>query len=492
MNPQSARDDPAMSLTTLSASALSRAIQSRQVSCREVMQAYLARIAMVNPLHNAIVSLRDADVLLREADARDAELARALAAGAPIGWMHGLPQAIKDLALTANLRTTFGSPLLRDFVPTEDALMVQRMKAAGCIVIGKTNVPEFGLGSHTFNAVFGATRNAYDASKTAGGSSGGAAVALALHMLPVADGSDFMGSLRNPAAWNNIFGLRPSQGRVPAWPAADVWVSQLSTEGPMGRTVEDVARLLDVQAGPDARVPLSLAAHAPFAASLAGEGIDCKRVRIGWLGDLGGHLALEPGILDVCVQALNRLQGLGCAVEPATLGTPPELVWDAWRVWRRWLVAARIAPHLVNPANHALIKPEALWEHTQAQGLSGAQVLAASTERSAFHQQLLTQFERFDFLALPSAQVWPFDLALRWPTHIAGREMDTYHRWMEATIYATFAGLPCISVPAGFGAAGLPMGLQLIGRPQADAEVLRLAHAYEQAAQEVLRGAPKV
>ncbi len=492
MNPQSARDDPAMSLTTLSASALSRAIQSRQVSCREVMQAYLARIAMVNPLHNAIVSLRDADVMLREADARDAELARALAAGAPIGWMHGLPQAIKDLALTANLRTTFGSPLLRDFVPTEDALMVQRMKAAGCIVIGKTNVPEFGLGSHTFNAVFGATRNAYDASKTAGGSSGGAAVALALHMLPVADGSDFMGSLRNPAAWNNIFGLRPSQGRVPAWPAADVWVSQLSTEGPMGRTVEDVARLLDVQAGPDARVPLSLAAHAPFAASLAGEGIDCKRVRIGWLGDLGGHLALEPGILDVCVQALNRLQGLGCAVEPATLGTPPELVWDAWRVWRRWLVAARIAPHLVNPANHALIKPEALWEHTQAQGLSGAQVLAASTERSAFHQQLLTQFERFDFLALPSAQVWPFDLALRWPTHIAGREMDTYHRWMEATIYATFAGLPCISVPAGFGAAGLPMGLQLIGPPQADAEVLRLAHAYELAAQEVLRVAPKV
>ena len=485
-----------MNLTELSASALSRAIQARQVSCREVMQAYLARIAAVNPRHNAIVSLRDADVLLREADARDAELAHARAAGAPIGWMHGLPQAIKDLALTANLRTTFGSPLLRDFIPTEDALMVQRMKAAGCIVIGKTNVPEFGLGSHTFNDVFGATRNAYDASKSAGGSSGGAAVALALHMLPVADGSDFMGSLRNPAAWNNIFGLRPSQGRVPAWPAADVWVSQLGTEGPMGRTVEDVARLLDVQAGPDVRVPLALGAHAPFAASLGGihgiRGIDGQPVRIGWLGDVGGHLAMEPGILDVCGQALNRFEGLGCAVEPATLGTQPEVVWDAWCVWRRWLVAARIAPFLANPANHALIKPEALWEHTQAQGLTGAQVLAASAQRSAFYQRLLMKFERFDFLALPSVQVWPFDMALRWPTHIHGREMDTYHRWMEATIYATFAGLPCLSVPAGFSAAGLPMGLQLIGRPQADAEVLRLAHAYEQAAQEVLRVEPGV
>ena len=478
-----------MSITGLSATALSNAIRSKQVSCREVMQAYLARISAANPVHNAIVSLRDGDVLLREADARDAELARGSTPAGPIGWMHGLPQAIKDLALTKALRTTFGSPLLRDFIPCEDSLMVQRMKAAGCIVIGKTNVPEFGLGSHTFNEVFGATRNAFDASKSAGGSSGGAAVALALRMLPVADGSDFMGSLRNPAAWNNVFGLRPSQGRVPMWPVPDVWVAQLGTEGPMGRTVADVARLLDVQAGPDARVPLALAPHPSFAATL--DGLDCKRVRIGWLGDLGGHLALEPGILDVCAQGLSRLQGLGCAVEPAGLGMSPEAVWDAWCVWRRWLVAPRIAPHLANPANRARIKPEALWEHAQAQGLTGAQVLAASAQRSAFHQAMLARFERFDFLALPTAQVWPFDMALRWPTHIAGREMDTYHRWMEATIYAAFAGLPCISVPAGLGASGLPMGLQLIGRPQGDAAVLRLAQAYEQVAQEVLRVEPR-
>ena len=473
-----------MELTELSATALSQAIHARRVSCREVMQACLARIARVNPLHNALVSLRDGDALLREADARDAELAR----GRSAGWMHGLPQAIKDIAPTAGLRSTMGSPLLKDFVPREDGLMVQRMKAAGCIVIGKSNTPEFGLGSHTFNEIFGVTGNAYDVSKSAGGSSGGAAVALATRMLPVADGSDFMGSLRNPAGWNNVFGLRPSQGRVPQWPAPDVWVAQLGTEGPMARTVEDLARLLDVQAGPDPRLPLALAKHAPFVDAL--DRVDGARASVGWLGDLNGYLAMEPGVLEVCEQALRRLEGVGCAIEPSALGYSPEAVWQAWLVWRRWLVAGRIAPFLLKPANRALIKPEALWEHDQAAGLTGAQTLHASAQRSAFYQHLLTLFERCDVLALPSAQVWPFDAALRWPSHVAGRAMDTYHRWMEVTIYATLAGLPCISVPAGFGASGLPMGLQLIGRPQGEAALLRLAQAYELAAQDVLRLTP--
>ena len=218
------------------------------------MQACLDRIAQVNPRVNAIVSLQDPQGLLRQADERDAQLAR----GESMGWLHGVPQAIKDLANAAGLPTTLGSPLMRDFVAKEDGLMVQRMKAAGCIVIGKTNTPEFGLGSHTFNEVFGLTRNAWDSARSAGGSSGGAAVALALRMLPVADGSDFMGSLRNPAGWNNVFGLRPSQGRVPSWPVQDVWVSQLATEGPMARSVRDLARLLEIQAGHDPRAPLSL------------------------------------------------------------------------------------------------------------------------------------------------------------------------------------------------------------------------------------------
>ncbi len=478
-----------MDIVDLPAHALSEAIRARKVSCREVMQATLARIEAVNPLHNAIVSLRDGDALLREADERDAQLKRGATSEGPIGWMHGMPQAIKDMAQTAAIRTTLGSLVLRDFVPTQDGLMVQRMKAAGCIVIGKTNTPEFGLGSHTFNEVFGVTRNAYDPSKSAGGSSGGAAVALATRMLAVADGSDFMGSLRNPAGWNNVFGFRPSRGRVPAWPVEDVWVAQLGTEGPMGRTVLDVALLLDVQAGYDARAPLSLPSSSErFARSLSA--FDGAGIRVGWLGDLSGHLPMEPGVLECCEQGLRRLQACGCAVEPITSGFAPEEVWQAWLVWRRWLVAARITPHLADPRNRALIKPEALWEHDQAANLSGAETYRASAQRSAFYQQMLACFDRCDFLALPSAQVWPFDASERWPTSIAGREMDTYHRWMEVTIYATFAGLPCISVPVGFSAAGLPMGMQLVGPPRGDANVLKLARAYEHAAQDVLRVRP--
>ncbi len=477
-----------MHITELTANALSRAIHARQISCREVMQAYLTRIEAVNPAFNAIVNLQDGDDLLRQADARDAQLAR----GESMGWMHGMPQAIKDLANTAGIATTLGSPLMRQFVPKEDGLLARRMKAAGCIVIGKTNAPEFGLGSHTFNEVFGVTRNAYDPSKSAGGSSGGAAVALAQRLLPVADGSDFMGSLRNPAAWNNVFGLRPSQGRVPMAPAQDVWVSQLGTEGPMGRTVRDVALLLSVQAGYDATVPLSIAQDGhQFTASLD---FDPTGLRIGWLADLDGYLPMETGILPVCEQALDRLQGLGCVVERAALGLAPDTVWQAWLVWRRALVASRIAPFLLNAKNREHIKPEALWEYDQAQGLSGTQLLGASAQRTAFYQQMLSLFTRYDYLALPTAQVWPFEASRRWPqsiTSAAGNvAMDTYHRWMEVVIYATFAGLPCISVPAGFNAAGLPMGLQIIGGPQADFAVLQLANAYEQVAQEVSQRSP--
>ena len=468
----------------LDAVALSQAIHAKQLSCRELMQQTLERIALLNPRYNAIVSLRDADALLAEADAHDALLAR----GDSKGWLHGIPQAIKDLAPTAGIATTLGSPLMREFVPKEDGLMVQRIRSAGAIVIGKTNTPEFGLGSHTFNEVFGATGNAYDATRSAGGSSGGAAVALALRLVAVADGSDFMGSLRNPAGWNNIFGMRPSQGRVPMWPAQDVWTAQLGTEGPMATTVRDLARMLDTQAGYDPRVPLSLDDGVRFSDHL--QGLDPRQVRIGWLGDLGGHLAMEDGILDVCDQALARLQGLGCAVEATALGTAPEPVWEAWLVWRRALVAARIAPFLLQSANRAQIKPEALWEHDQAQALTGAQFAAASARRSAFYQHLLGLFARYDFLALPTAQVWPFEASQRWPAQIAGRPMDTYHRWMEVVIYATFAGLPTISVPAGFNAQGLPMGLQLIGKPRDDAGVLRLAALYESSAQDLLQRRP--
>jgi amidase len=470
--------------TEIAAHELSRMIHARELSCREVMQAFLGRIHALNPTYNALVSLQDESDLLRQADARDAQLAR----GESMGWMHGMPQALKDLANVAGMPTTQGSPLLRQLVAREDGLVASRMRASGCIFVGKTNTPEFGLGSHTFNEVFGVTRNAWDTSRSAGGSSGGAAVALATRMLPVADGSDFMGSLRNPAAWNHVFGLRPSQGRVPYFPAADVFVSQLPTEGPMGRSVMDVAQLLQIQAGHDPRVPLSIAGRENFTDEL--DAFESRRARIGWLGDLNGYLPMEPGILATCEQGLQRLQGLGCTVEPAALGYPPEKVWQAWLVWRRWLVAARIAPYIANPAQRAQVKPEALWEFDQAQGLSGPDTLTASIQRSAFFEHMVTLFEKYDYLALPCSQVWPFDASERWPKSINGQPMDTYHRWMEVVIYATFAGLPCISLPAGFGANGLPMGLQIIGRPQCDLAVLQLARAYEQAAQSLLAQQP--
>jgi amidase len=478
-------------ITDFAAHELAAQIAGRAVSCREVMQAYLARIDAVNPRRNAIVSLRDGDVLLGEADRCDAALAARDASAPPPPFLFGVPQAIKDILSTAGVRSTMGSPLLRDFVPTTDALMVQRMKAAGCIVIGKTNTPEFGLGSHSFNEVFGATKNAYDPSKSAGGSSGGAAVALATRMLPVADGSDSMGSLRNPAAWNNVFGFRPSQGRVPAAPVQDVWVTHFGTEGPMARTVKDLALLLDVQAGYDARAPLSLASEPSFAARLDERSGEAARPRIGWLGDLGGYLPFEDGILDVCAEGLARLASIGCAVEPMALGFAPERIWDAWLVWRWFIVNARIGTFLnQKPDNRAHIKPEALWEYDQGAHLTGPQVMAASIERSAFYQHVLKLFDRVDFLALPTTQVWPFPVEERWPKEIAGRAMDTYHRWMEVVVIATYAGLPCISVPVGFNAAGLPMGMQLIGKPRGDLALLRLAAAYETAAADVLARRP--
>ena len=468
----------------ISADALSRAIHSKQVSCREVMQTTLRQIALHNPQSNAIVSLADEDELLRQADERDAQLAR----GESMGWMHGMPQAIKDVTQVAGFRTTLGSPLMRDVVGAEDALMARRMRASGCIVIGRTNIPEFGLGSHTFNEVFGATRNAWDPSKSAGGSSGGAAVAVAQRMLPVADGSDVMGSLRNPAGWNHIFGLRPSQGRVPAVPAQDVWISQVGTEGPLGRTVQDVALLLSVQAGWHPASPLSIAQDGKaFAAPLDSE---VKGQRIGWLGDLNGYLAMEKGVTDICLHALKSFDHLGCHTEAATLGMAPEKVWDAWLVWRQAMTGPRVAPFMVNPENHPLVKPEARWEYEQSMRQTSVQLMSASAVRSQFYQQMLQLFERFDVLALPAAQVWPFEVSERWPKQINGRAMDTYHRWMEVVIYGTFAGLPCISVPAGFGPHGLPMGLQLIGKPHGDFALLQLAHAYEQANLAMIRTRP--
>ena len=475
-------------IVALDAVALSRAIRARQVSCREVMQAYLDRIELLNPRVNAIVSLQPREALLAQADERDAQLAR----GQWLGWMHGFPQAVKDLAWTRGIPSTFGSPLLKDFIPPEDSIVVERARAAGAIIVGKTNVPEFGLGSQTYNTVFGATGNAYDPTKTAGGSSGGAAVALALRMLPVADGSDMGGSLRNPAAFNNVYGFRPSAGRVPKYPAVETFIEQLGTEGPMGRTVSDLAMLLSVQAGHDPRAPLSLAEDpSAFAGPLER---DFKGARVGWLGDLGGHLPFDAGVLDVCRGALRTLESIGCVVEDTPLGFSPERLWNTWLALRSCVVSGAQQANYADPARRPLMKPELVWEVENGLRTTALDVYRASVERTAWYRHLLTLFGRFDFLVLPTAQVFPFDIGTHWPREVGGRAMDTYHRWMEVVIGPTLAGAPAISVPAGFGTdgagRGLPMGVQLIGPPRGDFAVLQLAHAYERAADWVRRAPP--
>jgi len=492
------RQPGANDVAGLSLRELVQAIRARTLSCREVMGAYLARIAEVNPVHNAIVAMRAEDELLAEADRHDALIAQ----GRWLGVLHGVPQAIKDLAHSKGMVTSYGSRILRDFVPAADSLFVERMRAAGAIFVGKTNTPEFGLGSQTYNDVYGVTRNAFDPALTAGGSSGGAAVAVALGMLAAADGSDMMGSLRNPAAFNRVVGLRPSRGRVPSWPAIDQFIAQLGTAGPMARNSRDCALLLSVQAGYDVRDPLSIDTDNPAFAALAAAPAAAEAARgkrIAWLGDLGGHLATQDGVLARCEDGLRRLEGLGCRVEapgPAALGVAPADLWECWLTLRTIAAAPPLFGHAGADGRRALMKPEALWEAERGLAMSASAVARASQVRTTFYHAWLRLFQRFDYLVLPAAQVFPFDAHLSWPAEIAGRPMDTYHRWMEVVIYPTLTGSPAISVPvplarpAGAGRGGDSdsriavtdlMGIQIVGAPRDDLGVLALAAAYEAA-----------
>lgn len=462
-----------MDVMMLGAVELSAKIAAREISCRELMIATLDRIARINPTINAIINLRERAELLAEADACDVELAR----GQSRGWMHGMPQAVKDLAATKGLVTTLGSPAFKNNVPLEDSIHVARVREAGAIIIGKTNTPEFGLGSHTYNTLFGATGNAYDPTKSAGGSSGGAAAALAARLLPVADGSDMMGSLRNPAAFNNIIGFRPSYGRVPAAPAPEIFMHDLATNGPMGRCVADVAALLATQAGYDPRSPHSLAGDGSEFRNITAS--DPKGLRIGWLGDLGGHLPFEAGILDLCRDALGSFADLGCDIEDASTGFDMERLWRAWITLRGATVAHDLRALYKDRAKRDMLKPEAIWEIENGLKLSAADLFEASETRSAWYRAVSKLFDRYDFLVLPAAQVFPFDIAETWPRAIAGKTMDTYHRWMEVVVPVSILGLPTLALPAGFGDGGLPMGIQLIGRPRDDGAVLSLGAAYE-------------
>jgi Asp-tRNA(Asn)/Glu-tRNA(Gln) amidotransferase A subunit family amidase len=451
-----------------SAVELAEEIRRREVSCVDVISAYLERIEALNPRVNAIVGLREPEALLREAAVRDDQLAR----GQHLGWLHGLPFAVKDLAAAEGLLWTEGSPIYARRIADADDLFVRRIKDAGAIVVGKTNAPEFGLGSQTYNRVYGATATPYDTSRTAGGSSGGAAAALALRLLPVADGSDYLGSLRNPAAFCNVLGFRPSFGRVPT----EGFVGHPSVVGPMGRTVDDVAALLSVMAGPHDRAPLSSAGT--FTPRDTGRR-NWRGVRIAWVGDFGGYLATEPGLLDVCRKALRVFADLGCEVHEAVPGYPPERIWSTVLTWR-WWNALKWHGLYADPVTRAQLKPEIVWEIEQGLRLSALDVTRVEADRTEWYEAALGFLNTYDFVLAPSAQVFPFPLTTPWPDQIDGRPMDSYHRWMETVAPWSMTGLPVLGMPAGFDTRGLPAGIQLIGRPRADAEVLHLAKAYEE------------
>ena len=452
----------------LTATELARCIRARDLSAKEVMEAHFAQIERVNPKVNAIVTLLP-EKALEQASAADENLVR----GKYAGPLHGLPIAHKDLVPTRGIRTTSGSLAFRDFVPQVDGLIVERLKQAGAITIGKTNTPEFGAGSQTFNEVFGETLNPYDTSKTCGGSSGGAAVALACGMLPIADGSDMGGSLRNPASFCNVVGFRPSPGRVPVWPDFVGWFP-LTVEGPMARTVQDTALMLSTIAGPDPRSPIAITQPGSlFSRPLER---DFKGVRVAWSRDLGG-LPVDSLITATIEGQRHVFDLLGCAVED---GEPDFRDADeAFKVWRAWRFELAFVELLETYRDQ--LKDTVIWNIEEGMKLTGPQIGRAERKRTEIYHRMRKFMETYEFLILPVSQVPPFDVNQRYVTEINGVKMDTYIDWMKSCYYITVTGLPSISVPCGFTPDGLPVGVQIVGRHQDDLGVLQLAYAFEQA-----------
>ena len=458
-------------ITEFSAVDLSAAIASREVSCLEVMQAYLDRIHRYNPVYNAIIGMVDDDELLARAETADAELAR----GEYRGWMHGMPHAVKDLTPVAGLPYTSGSPLFRDRIAEQDGAVAAGIREQGAIFIGKTNTPEFGLGSQTYNPVSGPTGCAYNPELTSGGSSGGAACGLATHMLPAADGSDMMGSLRNPGAFNNVIGFRPSAGLVSG---DDPFSRALSTSGPMGRNTADTIRLLHTLAmEPGPEQPAILQQALPGADEY--RPLEPGGLRIGWLGSYEDYLAMEPGVMDLCEANLATLESNGAMVEPVM---PRFDMAELFQCWLDLRNQGRIGmrEYYENSETRPLLKPELVWEIEQSYELDAEDIYWANATRRRWYAEVNRLFESYDFLVLPTAQVFPFPKTTPWPEEIDGRPMDTYHRWMEVVIGGSLAGIPVINLPVGFDAGGRPMGMQVMGRFAQDRKVLEFGLAWEQ------------
>jgi amidase len=455
-------------ICSLTATELARQIHAKELSAREVMAAHLAQIDRVNPKVNAIVTL------LPEAAMRQArEADEAIARRDEVGPLHGLPIAHKDLVATRGIRTTYGSPIYRDFVPDQDELIVERLRAAGAITIGKTNTPEFGAGSQTYNEVFGETLNPYDLTKTCGGSSGGAAVALACRMLPLADGSDTGGSLRNPASFCNVVGFRTSPGRVPVWPTETAWFP-ISVQGPMARTVQDTASMLSALAGPDPRSPIAIAEPGSlFRRPLAR---DFRGVRVAWSRDFGG-LPVDRRVTAAIDAQRPTFEQLGCLVDDAQ----PDFrdADEVFRVWRAWKFELEFRELL--PTHRGQLKETIIWNAEEGAKLTGPQIARAELKRTELYHRVREFMETYEFMIFPVSQVPPFDVMQRYVTEINGIKLPTYIDWMKSCYYITVTGLPAISVPCGFTPEGLPIGVQIVGRHRDDFGVLQLAHAFEAA-----------
>lgn len=448
------------------------AVAAKEISARELLDLHLAQIERVNPEVNALVSM-DPERSRAAADEAD----EATASGAALGPLHGLPHAFKDTHEVAGWTTTFGSPLRKDYVPKRDELIAERIRAAGVVVIGKTNVPEWAAGSHTFNPVFGTTRNPYDLSRSAGGSSGGAAAALASGMVPLADGSDMGGSLRNPASFCNVVGLRPSVGRVPAWPTTNAW-ELTSVGGPMARSVEDLALLLSVVAGPSTRSRTSLESPgSTFAPPLGDDpAATLTGLRVALSTDLGGAFEVDDQVAGIVRAQAGVLTHAGAQVDDDHLDlTGAE---GAFRTLRAWLFQARFGAMLER-------RPEAfkasLADNIRAgESLTGADVATAYQRLTSLAEKVRLFFERHDVLVLPVSQVPPFDAGEEFPATINGQQQATYLDWMRSAFLITATGCPAISVPAGFTPEGWPVGVQIVAAPRNERRLLEVAHAFEQ------------
>jgi amidase len=460
--------DKSSDLCFMSARELATLIRSREVSAREVMTAHLERINRLNPRINAIVAKLDDDKCLALADAADRRMAR----GEAVGPLHGLPIAFKDLEPAVGFPCTLGSPIFKDLMPTEDSVLVERLRSAGVIPIGKTNVPEFGMGSQTYNDVYGTTVNPYDPTKTPGGSSGGAGAALATGFLPLADGSDLGGSLRNPANFNNIVALRPTVGLVPSAPTAMPFLG-FAVKGPMARSVADTAFLLSVMAGSDGRDPGCFPSDPSVFAKPLDR--DLNGVRVAWCPDLGG-LPLDRRVRAVLEAQRKTFEALGCIVEDACPDlTGADEVFLVIRKWRTWNI---LGPVLEKHRDQ--MKPEAVWEIESGAKLTVAEISEAMVQHGAIMERMRRFQERYECMLCAVNQVPPFDTSVHWPREIEGTKMDDYIGWMKSAYRITVTFRPALSVPAGFTPEGLPVGIQIVGRYRDDLGVLQIAHAFEQ------------